>query len=90
MVINNQRRTVFNLLSLFLSFGIAIPAVAIEICTRSSRHTCVVDGDTIWFGGINYRLEGYDTPEEFSNVCGGFTEIDLARAATLRLLDLLD
>lgn len=40
-------------------------AVAIEMCPRSDRYTCVVDGDTLWIEGINYRLEGYDTPEEY-------------------------
>ncbi|WP_339986881.1 thermonuclease family protein [Gymnodinialimonas ulvae] len=39
---------------------------------------------------MNYRIEGYDTPEEHTNVCGGFEEIDLARAATRRFLDLLN
>ncbi|MEX3016006.1 thermonuclease family protein [Gymnodinialimonas hymeniacidonis] len=39
---------------------------------------------------MNYRLAGCDTPEEYTNVCGGFTEIDLARAASRRLVELLN
>lgn len=33
-------------------------------------HTCVVDGDTIWLGGVNLRLESYDTPEPYNDTCG--------------------
>lgn len=71
-------------------FCVASPATAIEMCPRSDRYSCVVDGDTLWLDGVNYRLEGYDTPEPHNNVCGGFAEIDLARAATSRFMDLLN
>lgn len=83
-------RATFALVSVFFAFGWAAPAKAIEMCPRSDRYTCVVDGDTLWLDGVNYRLEGYDTPEEYNNVCGGFAEIDLARAATRRFRDLLN
>lgn len=53
------------------------------------RITCVVDGESLWLHGINYRLAGYDTPEEHTDICGGDTEIDLARAATRRFVELL-
>ncbi|MEJ6394408.1 hypothetical protein V8J82_14155 [Gymnodinialimonas sp. 2305UL16-5] len=69
---------------------LANQAKAIEICPRSDRYTCVVDGGTLWLDGINYRLRGYDTPEEHTNICGGFREIDLAREATQRLIELLN
>lgn len=68
----------------------ATRASTIELCPRSDRYTCVVDGDTLWLEGINYRLEGYDTPEEYNNVCGGFREIDLAGAAPQRFMELLN
>ena len=34
------------------------------ICDSRPRITCVVDGDTVWVGGVKYRLEGIDTPEK--------------------------
>jgi len=33
------------------------------ICKGSHRVTCIVDGDTLWFQQVKYRLEGIDTPE---------------------------
>lgn len=32
--------------------------------------TCVVDGDTIWVDGINYRLAGFDAPEWYRGLWG--------------------
>ncbi|MEJ6396044.1 thermonuclease family protein [Gymnodinialimonas sp. 2305UL16-5] len=75
---------------LALVSAMPVQAQSMELCDRGPRHSCVVDGDTIWLNGVNYRLEGYDTPEEYNNVCGGFREIDLARAASQRLVDLLN
>ncbi len=60
-----------------------------EMCGRI-RHTCVVDGDTIWLDGLNLRLEGYDTPEPYTDICGGGAEVALAHRASARLLDLLN
>lgn len=34
--------------------------VDFPIC-GSVRHTCIVDGDTIWLEGNNLRLESFDT-----------------------------
>jgi|SRR5215217_4026385 len=56
----------------------------------SHRHTCVVDGDTIWFQGVNLRLESFDTPEPYTDICGGAAEVALARRASARLLELLN
>nr|WP_295889317.1 thermonuclease family protein [uncultured Devosia sp.] len=56
----------------------------------SHRHTCVVDGDTIWFEGVNLRLESFDTPEPHTAICGGAAEVTLARRASARLLELLN
>lgn len=51
---------------------------------------CLVDGDTIWFHGQNIRLEGYDTPEPTTDICGGEMEVELAHAASDRLLEILN
>lgn len=53
------------------------------------RDTCIVDGDTIWLEGRNLRLRSFDTPEPHSEICGGQTEVDLARRASGRLRQLL-
>lgn len=70
------------------------PVADLEICSFSqpntSDKTCIVDGDTLWLDGVNIRLKDFDTPESRTNVCGGFTEIDLAHAATDRLQELLN
>lgn len=57
---------------------------------NTSDKTCIVDGDTLWLSGVNIRLKDFDTPESRTNICGGFTEIDLAHAATDRLQELLN
>lgn len=71
-----------------------LPASNLKICgTRQPNtkdKTCIVDGDTLWLSGVNMRLKDFDTPESHTNICGSFTEIDLARAATDRLQDLLN
>ncbi len=63
--------------------------VRFSMCGRD-RHTCVVDGDTIWLRGINLRLETYDTPEPYNDICGGQAEVALAKLASARLLQLLN
>jgi micrococcal nuclease len=63
--------------------------VNFSMCGRD-RHTCVVDGDTIWLQGINLRLESYDTPEPYNDICGGQAEVALAHQASARLLQLLN
>ncbi len=68
---------------------IAVPAFAIEKCGSGPRNTCVVDGDTIWQDGEKIRIMGYDTPEPTTNICGGATEVQLARLASDRLVQLL-
>lgn len=54
------------------------------------RHTCIVDGDTIWLEGHNLRLESYDTPEPYNDICGGKAEVELAHRASARLRELLN
>src|SRR5690554_1734886 len=58
-------------------------------CGRN-RHTCVVDGDTIWWRGKNLRLQSYDTPEPHDGICGGRAEVALANRASARLLQILN
>lgn len=76
------------------AFENVVPVSNLEICgTRqpnTNDKTCVVDGDTLWLDGVNIILKDFDTPKPRTNICGGFTEIDLARAATDRLLELLN
>lgn len=60
-----------------------------SMCGRD-RYNCVVDGDTIWLDGRNLRLASYDTPEPYDGICGGQAEVDLAKQASRRLLELLN
>lgn len=77
---------------------IASPAMAQEIHWQKCRpgqpntpdKTCVVDGDTIWIEGVNVRMDGYDTPEPQTNICGGEREKALAARASDRLVELLN
>ena len=60
---------------------------SMDICGMV-RHTCVVDGDTIWFGGTKIRIADIDTPEISSPKCD--YEYDLGIKARDRLRELLD
>lgn len=51
---------------------------------------CLVDGDTIWLHGVDYRLKDFDTPEPMTSICGGEGEKALAERASARLLQLLN
>jgi len=73
---------------LFL-FILAAPAHAIEKCGSAKRITCAVDGDTVWLDGVKIRMEGYDTPEPQTGICGGMREKELANRATNRLIELM-
>jgi len=42
------------------------------------------------FEGEKIRIQGYDTPEPTTNVCGGDFERQLAHQATNRLIELLN
>lgn len=59
------------------------------MCGRD-RYTCIVDGDTIWLDGQNLRLESFDTPEPYNDICGGQREVALAHQASARLRQLLN
>jgi micrococcal nuclease len=60
---------------------------AFSLCV-GRQSNCVVDGDTIWYGGVKIRLADIDTPEVFSPKCA--SEAALGRRATERLLALLN
>jgi micrococcal nuclease len=61
---------------------------AFSLCAGRRQSNCVVDGDTIWYGGVKIRLADIDTPEVFSPKCA--SEAALGRRATERLLALLN
>jgi endonuclease YncB( thermonuclease family) len=86
---------IFAAVALFAANVGTLPVAAQEfradfrMCGRE-RVTCVVDGDTIWLQGVNLRLESYDTPEPYNDICGGQAEVELAKRASARLLQLLN
>ena len=64
------------------------------MCRKGEKNTptktCVVDGDTLWIQGTDYRMNGYDTPETQTDICGGAAEVALGRKAGARFLQLLN
>jgi len=52
------------------------------------RHTCVVDGDTIWLDGVKIRIADIDTPEIRQPKCR--FEKQLGERAAIRLVELLN
>jgi micrococcal nuclease len=81
--------------------GLKIPALHVaSAATTDSEHAsfsfchtgggtnCVVDGDTIWYGGDNIRIADIDTPETHPPRCAA--EARLGAAATQRLQSLLN
>lgn len=58
------------------------------LCAGSHAQNCVIDGDTIRYGGVKIRLADIDTPEVFSPKCA--SEAALGERATERLLALLN
>jgi endonuclease YncB( thermonuclease family) len=57
---------------------------------NTATKTCVVDGDTLWLNGVDYRMRDYDTPEPETAICGGAAEVELAHRASARFLELLN
>ena len=57
-------------------------------CRGAVRTTCVVDGDTFWYGGAKIRIADINTPEVSSPGCAA--EARLGAAATRRLTELLN
>lgn len=58
------------------------------LCRSAFQQTCVVDGDTIRYGGEKIRLLGIDAPEVFNPKCAA--EKALGEQATQRLLELMN
>jgi micrococcal nuclease len=58
------------------------------LCSRGNRMQCVVDGDTIYYGGLKIRLEDIDAPETYQHKCD--SELALGNRATNRLLELIN
>jgi len=59
-----------------------------RLCAGQRQANCVIDGDTIRYGGVKIRLADIDTPEVFSPKCA--SEAALGERATERLLALLN
>ena len=58
------------------------------LCAGAVRQNCVIDGDTVRYGGVTIRLEDIDAPETHSPRCSA--EAALGRQATRRLLELIN
>jgi micrococcal nuclease len=58
------------------------------LCAWARRPNCVIDGDTIRYGGRKIRLEDIDAPEVFSPKCA--SERARGERATRRLLELIN
>jgi hypothetical protein len=58
------------------------------LCAGASRPNCVIDGDTIRYGGVKIRLADIDAPEVFSPKCA--SEAARGKRATQRLLELMN
>ena len=73
-------------------FALSAPAAAFTaafpICDGGPRITCVVEGDTVWFEGMKYRLAHIDTPEKGA-LAECIQEGLWASEATKRLTDIL-
>jgi endonuclease YncB( thermonuclease family) len=61
---------------------------AFVLCEQARRPNCVIDGDTIHYGGIKIRLADIDAPEVFSPKCA--SEAARGERATRRLLELMN
>lgn len=81
-------------LTLAATVSAAIANEQLRMCKRGERNTpsktCVVDGDTLWLHGVDYRMKGYDTPEPETDICGGSAEVALAHKSSVRFLALLN
>lgn len=59
-----------------------------RLCGWLNRQNCVIDGDTIRYGGAKIRLADVDAPEVFSPQYA--SEAALGRRATQRLVELMN
>jgi micrococcal nuclease len=58
------------------------------LCAGMPQANCVIDGDTIRYGGVKIRLADIDAPEVFSPRCA--SEAARGERATRRLLELMN
>jgi endonuclease YncB( thermonuclease family) len=58
-----------------------------RLCGNANRSNCVIDGDTLRYGGVKVRLADIDAPEIFSPKCA--SEAALGQRATQRLVELM-
>ena len=63
-------------------------AAHFEMCDGPVRVTCMVDGDTIWYQGVKYRMADINAPETGHPDCQ--YEANLGHRATQRLMALLN
>jgi len=70
-------------------FGAGRAKISLQTETKkkneTKRVTCVVDGDTFWLGVERIRIQGYDTPETTTNLCGRNRSVQLGLKVTARL-----
>ncbi|AXS42459.1 thermonuclease family protein [Breoghania sp. L-A4] len=64
------------------------PVVAYGHCSGPIRVNCVVDGDTLWSGGVKIRVADIDTPEVGRPRCAA--EKALGDRATSRMIELVN
>jgi micrococcal nuclease len=69
------------------SSGVALTGT-FRLCAMMHQPNCVVDGDTIRYGGVRIRLADIDAPEISDPKCA--SEAALGDRATQRLLQLLN
>lgn len=62
--------------------------VRFAVCSSPVRVNCVVDGDTLWYGGQKIRIADINTPEISSPKCAH--EEALGHKAKARLVELLN
>jgi micrococcal nuclease len=68
--------------------GVVVSQPRFVLCRSGPQHSCVIDGDTIRYGGERIRLLDIDAPETRGAQCP--SEAELAERATLRLLELIN
>lgn len=64
------------------------PAASYGHCSGRLRVNCVVDGDTLWSGGVKIRIADIDTPEVGRPRCA--SEKALGDRATIRMIQLVN
>jgi len=86
-----MRRTILvcaGLLGLLLPAGTAIARPLYPLCGTEQLRSCVLNGNTFWYGGEFMRLVTINPPMPASPACAD--EASTERAATDRLVDLLN